>query len=180
MVETYRNLNCSGASPRCDSLQNLQVESKRKRQERQCEHNILRQSMIEFFRGASEGAITLLHLSKCSRPIFQSVKSTLSDLKTCHPMRGTPWSTAWTKLIGTGRIRFRKKTVSNNELSEFSCPHRVPGRELSEFLSVYYMCDKANSLSFSQNSPCLPQNSVRLSEFSPPHQHSRNSIPPVS
>ena len=33
---------------------------------------------------------------------------------------------------------------------------------------------------FSQNSPSLPQNSVRLSEFSSPKQYSRNSIPPVS
>ena len=33
---------------------------------------------------------------------------------------------------------------------------------------------------FLQNSPSLPQNSVRLSEFSPPKQYSRNSIPPVS
>ena len=44
----------------------------------------------------------------------------------------------------------------------------------------YYLCAKANSPSFSQNSPSLPQNSVRLSEFSPPKQCSRNSIPPVS
>ena len=74
-----------------------------------------------------------------------------------------------------------ESTVSNTELSEFfCCPHRVPGRELSEFLSAYYLCDKANSPSFSQNSPSLPQNSVRLSEFSRPKQYSRNSIPPVS
>ena len=59
-------------------------------------------------------------------------------------------------------------------------PHRVPGRELSEFLSAYYLCAKANSPSSSQNSPSLPQNSVRLSEFSSPKQYSRNSIPPVS
>ena len=32
---------------------------------------------------------------------------------------------------------------------------------------------------FSQNSPSLPQNSVRLSELSSPKQYSRNSIPPV-
>ena len=34
-----------------------------------------------------------------------------------------------------------------------------------------------NSPSFSQSSPSLPQNSVRLSEFSSPKQYSRNSIP---
>ena len=57
--------------------------------------------------------------------------------------------------------------VSNNELSEFACPHRVLGRELSEWLSAYYLCAEANSLSFffSQDSPSLPQNSVRLSKF---------------
>ena len=54
---------------------------------------------------------------------------------------------------------------------------RVPDRELSEFLSAFYLCDKANSPSFLQNSLSLPQNSVRLSEFSSPKQYSRNSIP---
>ena len=48
-------------------------------------------------------------------------------------------------------------------LTEFS------GRELSEFLSAYYLCAKAHSQSLSQNSPSLPQNSVRLSEFSSPN-----------
>ena len=40
-----------------------------------------------------------------------------------------------------------------------------------EFLSAYYLCAtaKANSPSFSQSSPSLPQNSVRLSEFSSPN-----------
>ena len=50
---------------------------------------------------------------------------------------------------------------------------------MSSFQPIY-LCVKANSPSFSQNSPSLPQNSVRLSEFSPPKQYSRNSIPPVS
>ena len=77
----------------------------------------------------------------------------------------------------TGRIRFRRVTVSNTDLSESFCPHRVPGRELSEFLSAYCLCAKVNSPSFSQNSPSLPQNSVRLSEFSSPKQYSGNGIP---
>ena len=59
-----------------------------------------------------------------------------------------------------------ESTVSNTELRDFLWPHRVPGRELSEFLSADYLFDKATSPSFSQNSPSLPQNSVRLSEFS--------------
>ena len=38
-----------------------------------------------------------------------------------------------------------------------SCPS---GRELSEFLSAFYLSAQANSLSFSQNSPSLRQNSI--------------------
>ena len=53
-----------------------------------------------------------------------------------------------------------ESTVSNTELSEFSGPHRGPGRELSEFLSAYDLCANANSPSLSQNSPSLGQNSV--------------------
>ena len=62
--------------------------------------------------------------------------------------------------VGNGPNTVSESTVSNTELSEFFCPHRVPGRELSELLSVYYLCAKANSPSFRQNSPSLPQNSV--------------------
>ena len=47
-------------------------------------------------------------------------------------------------------------TVSNTELSEFFWAHRVPGSELSEFLSAFYLCVNANSPSFLQNSPSLP------------------------
>ena len=36
-------------------------------------------------------------LSKCSRPFIQSVKSTLSHLKSCNPVGGTPSGTAWAK-----------------------------------------------------------------------------------
>ena len=50
--------------------------------------------------------------------------------------------------------------------------------ELSEFLSVYYLWDKVNSPRFSQNSPSLPRNSVRLSEFSSPKQYSRTVFCP--
>ena len=53
-----------------------------------------------------------------------------------------------------------ESTVAHTELREFFWSHRLPGRELSEFLSVHYLCAQANSPSFSQNSPSLPQNSV--------------------
>ena len=35
------------------------------------------------------------------------------------------------------RVGSVKSTVSNTELSVFFGPHRIPGRELSEFLSAY-------------------------------------------
>ena len=66
-----------------------------------------------------------------------------------------------------------------HELSEFFGPHRVPGRELSEFLSAYYVYVCQSEASFSQNSPSSAQTSVRLSELSAPKQYSRNSIPPL-
>ena len=62
--------------------------------------------------------------------------------------------------FGNGPNTVSESTVSNTELSEFFCPHRVPGRELSEILSAYYLLAKANSPSFAQKSPSLPQNSV--------------------
>ena len=60
------------------------------------------------------------------------------------------------KRSGNGLTTVSESTASNTELSEFLGPHRVPGRELSEFLSAYYLCAKANSPSFAQNSPSLP------------------------
>ena len=83
-------------------------------------------------------------------------------------------------VFGDGPNTASESTASKTELNEFFWPRRVPGSELGEFLSAYYLCANANSPSFSQNSPSLPQNSVRLSEFSSPKQYSRNSIPPVS
>ena len=51
--------------------------------------------------------------------------------------------------IGNGPNMVSESTVSNTELSELFGPRRVPGRELSEFLSAYYLCAKANSPSLS-------------------------------
>ena len=62
--------------------------------------------------------------------------------------------------VGDGPNTASETTVSNTELSEFLCLHRVTGRELSQFLSADYLCVKANLPSFSQNSPSSPQNSV--------------------
>ena len=60
----------------------------------------------------------------------------------------------------TGRKRFRRARFQTLSSVSFAGSHRVPGRELSEFLSAGYSCGKANSPSFSQKPPSLPQNSL--------------------
>ena len=50
--------------------------------------------------------------------------------------------------VGDGPNTVSEITVSNTELSEISCPHRLPGREVSEFLSALYLRAKAKSPSF--------------------------------
>ena len=65
----------------------------------------------------------------------------------------------WRKFVD-GPNTVSESTASNTELSELLVPHRVPGAELSEILSGYSLCAKANSPSMSENSPSLPQNSV--------------------
>ena len=57
--------------------------------------------------------------------------------------------------IGIGPKKVSECMVANTELSEFFGPHGVPGRELSEFFSAFYVGAKANSPSFSQNSLSL-------------------------
>ena len=79
--------------------------------------------------------------------------------------------------LETGQIWFRRARFQSRNSVSFCCPHRVLGRELSEILSAYYLCAKANSPSFSAE---LIQFAAELSEFSLPKQYSRNSIPPVS
>ena len=80
----------------------------------------------------------------------------------------------------TGRIRFRRvrfqtpNSVSFSGLTEFRGANSV-----SSFQPINCVSKRTHRV-FSQNSPSLTQNSVRLSEFSPPKQYSRNSIPPVS
>ena len=46
----------------------------------------------------------------------------------------------WTlPCLGDGPTTASESTVSNTEISAFFGPHRVPGRELSDFLSAYYL-----------------------------------------
>ena len=80
----------------------------------------------------------------------------------------------------TGRIRFRGV--------RFQTPNSVSFFGLTEFRGASSVSSSQSSICvqkrthrvFLQNSPSLPQNSVRLSESSSPKQYSRNSIPPVS
>ena len=90
--------------------------------------------------------------------LFEATKtaSTRTLLKHDLPFPGFPSPT----VSRNGPNTVSESTVSNTELSELCGPHPVPGRELTEFLSAYYLCAKANSPSFSQNSPSLPPNSV--------------------
>ena len=65
-------------------------------------------------------------------------------------------------LLGDGPNTVSESTVSNtNDLMKFVGPHRVLGRELSEFLSAYDLCAKANSLRFFAE---LTEFAVKLSE----------------
>ena len=133
--------------------------------------------MKAFLKGIKRKDQTILHVSCCTFVLLECVGV---DGKTEVPRQCSrlvfAFYLARRKLNSeTGRIRFRRK-----RFQWVFGPHRVPGRELSEFLSAYYLCAKANSPSSLQNSPSLPKNSVRLSEFSSPKQYSRNSILPVS
>ena len=65
---------------------------------------------------------------------------------------------AYTSPHGSNSVS--ESMVSNTKLSESFGPHRVPGRDCSEFLLVYDLRAKGNSPNFSQNSPILPQLSL--------------------
>ena len=72
------------------------------------------------------------------------------------------------KKVRNGPTAVSESTVSNTELSEFFGARRVPGRELSEFLSAYYLCAKANSQIFFAE---LTEFAKGLAEFSLPKQY---------
>ena len=61
--------------------------------------------------------------------------------------------------IGDGPHTVSESAVSSTELNVL-CPLRVPGRELSEFLSASDSCAQANSPSLLQNSVSLFRNST--------------------
>ena len=78
-----------------------------------------------------------------------------------------------------GRIRFRRVRFQHRTQCVF-LPSPSSGQRTQWVpLSLLFVC-QSELTEFSPNSPSLPQNSVRLSEFSSLKQYSRNSIPPVS
>ena len=79
--------------------------------------------------------------------------------------------------LKTGPNTVSESTVSDTELSEFFGPRRVPGENsVSSSQPIIRVPKRAHRVFFSQNSPSLPQNSVRLSEFSSPKQYSRCTV----
>ena len=64
------------------------------------------------------------------------------------------------QIVGDGPNALSESAVSNAGLSELFRSSPSSG-ELSEFLAAYCLCAKANSPSFSQNSPILLQNQAR-------------------
>ena len=79
--------------------------------------------------------------------------------------------------LGDGPDTVLESTVSNAELRELFCPFRVLGRELSEFLSSYFLvCQNELTEFFTE----LTKFAADLSEFSLAKQYPRNSIPPFS
>ena len=54
---------------------------------------------------------------------------------------------AFENVRGQAAMTVSDSTVSNTELRELSCPHRVAERKLSDLLSVFHLWAKVNSLS---------------------------------
>ena len=82
--------------------------------------------------------------------------------------------------LGGGPNTVSESTVSNTELSEFFGLSEFRGEDSVSSSQPIICVPKRTHRVFLQNSPSLPQNSVRLSEFPSPKQYSRNIIPPVS
>ena len=70
-------------------------------------------------------------------------------------------------ILAGGTNTVLESTVSNTELSEFFGPHRAPGTELSEFLSLFFTCESDITEFFAE----LTEFAVELSEFSLPKQY---------
>ena len=76
--------------------------------------------------------------------------------------------------LETGRIQFRRVRLQTPSSVSFFGPHRAPEKELSEFLSAYYLRVKANSPSFLAE---LTEFAAEFSELSLLTQYSQNSLP---
>ena len=75
-------------------------------------------NLIEFFKGRPRGGDNFTSLSKCSRPFLQSVKSTLSHLKSCNPVGGTLSSTAGQSRLKLSISTFRFSPPLVSEVSK--------------------------------------------------------------
>ena len=93
---------------------------------------------IEFFRGRPRGGNNFTSLSKCSRPFIQSVRSTLSCLKSWHPVRGTREAPLGKCL---GRKSYRTKVPPN--FSNFSPEFRP--ESCSELSPKFLRSSRASS-----------------------------------
>ena len=81
----------------------------------------------------------------------------------------------------TGRIRFRGvRFQTPSSVSFLGFTEFWGASSVSSSQPVICVPKRTHRVFFSQKSPSLPRNSVRLSEFSSPKQYSRNSVPPVS
>ena len=101
-----------------------------------------------------------------SSPLFPGTlpstpPGTFGDLGFLTPVAGGRDSYS-TLLSEIGRRGFRRVRFQTPSSVSFFGPHQVPGTELSDFLSAFFVCvcanSKANSPSFSRNSPSLPRN----------------------
>ena len=77
-----------------------------------------------------------------------------------------------TSVFGNGPNTVSESTVSNTELSEFLGPHPAPRRELSEFLSAFCLCAKANSPSLRR----IHEFAAELSDLSLPNQGTLETV----
>ena len=84
---------------------------------------------------------------------------------------GSVWNSQALNLVcsETGRIRFRGARFETPSSVSFFGPHRASRRELSEFLSAYYLCAKSELTEFFAE---LTEFAAELSEVSLPKQYS--------
>ena len=83
-----------------------------------------------------------LHFCKYSRPFIQSVKSTLSYLKSCNPVGGTPSSTAWFSFRGNIQIYLRSGFRSGGTSAKTTLleNHTVSTSDPGDWFLMHFQC----------------------------------------